>query len=45
MQRANNAAPPDAPVPRTVVGSRIDFSAKLTISRPLDLLLYLLKEN
>ncbi|HLX59836.1 MAG TPA: segregation/condensation protein A [Planctomycetota bacterium] len=38
-------APTDT-APRTVVGSRVDFSAKLEeFQGPLDLLLYLIKEN
>jgi segregation and condensation protein A len=37
---------PNPDAPRTVVGSRIDFSAKLDeFQGPLDLLLYLIKEN
>ena len=39
-----NSAPPAQP--RTVVGSRVDFSATLdSFQGPLDLLLYLIKEN
>ena len=45
---APGAAPPSAtaPAPRTAVGNRVDFSASLdSFQGPLDLLLYLIKEN
>jgi segregation and condensation protein A len=42
----DSAGAPSAPVVRTVVANRIDFSASLeSFQGPLDLLLYLIKEN